>query len=110
VLIHIETRICTHDREAHAAAVAIAVDMGVIDFIEHSSPEAVAKRGLMLTLLDAPGSVQEPSETDAEVPSVKESRSAAPSGTPVVSSHVGYSSSIASRQAVSIYLPISISL
>jgi hypothetical protein len=32
-----------------------------------------------------------------------------PSGAPVVSSRVGYSSSIANRQAVSIYLPISTS-
>lgn len=59
--------------EARAAAAAIAVDMGAIDFIKHGSPEAVAKRGLVLAPLDAPGSVQEPSATDAEGdPAVKE--------------------------------------
>ncbi len=59
--------------EARAAAAAIAVDMGAIDFIKHGSPEAVAKRGLVLAPLDAPGSVQEPSTTDAEEdPAVKE--------------------------------------
>ena len=59
--------------EARAAAVAVAVDMGAIDFIKHGSPEAVAKRGLVLAPLDAPGSVQEPSPMDAEEdPSVKE--------------------------------------
>jgi hypothetical protein len=59
--------------EARAAAAAIAVDMGAIDFIKHGSPEAVAKRGLVLAPLDAPGSVQEPSATDAEEdPAVKE--------------------------------------
>jgi hypothetical protein len=59
--------------EARAVAAAIAVDMGAIDFIKHGSPEAVAKRGLVLAPLDAPGSVQEPSATDAEeVPAVKE--------------------------------------
>ena len=47
--------------------------MGAIDFIKHGSPEAVAKRGLVLAPLDAPGSVQEPSATDAEEdPAVKE--------------------------------------
>jgi hypothetical protein len=47
--------------------------MGAIDFIKHGSPEAVAKRGLVLAPLDAPGSVQEPSTTDAEGdPAVKE--------------------------------------
>lgn len=52
---------------------AVAVDMGAIDFIKHGSPEAVAKRGLVLAPLDAPGSVQEPSPMDAEEdPSVKE--------------------------------------
>jgi hypothetical protein len=46
--------------------------MGAIDFIKHGSPEAVAKRGLVLAPLDAPGSVQEPSTTDAEEdPAVK---------------------------------------
>ncbi|KAI0290249.1 hypothetical protein BC826DRAFT_553820 [Russula brevipes] len=40
--------------------------MGAIDFIKHGSPEAVAKRGLVLAPLDAPGSVQEPSPGDAE--------------------------------------------
>ena len=40
--------------------------MGAIDFIKHGSPEAVAKRGLVLAPLDAPGSVQEPSPNDAE--------------------------------------------
>ena len=59
--------------EARAAAATIAVDMGAIDFIKHGSPEAVAKRGLVLAPLDAPGSVQEPSATDAEEdPAVKE--------------------------------------
>ena len=58
--------------EARAAAAAIAVDMGAIDFIKHGSPEAVAKRGLVLAPLDAPGSVQEPSPNDAEEdPAVK---------------------------------------
>jgi len=52
--------------EARAAAAAIAVDMGAIDFIKHGSPEAVTSRGLVLAPLDAPGSVQEPSATDAE--------------------------------------------
>jgi hypothetical protein len=47
--------------------------MGAIDFIKHGSPEAVAKRGLVLAPLDAPGSVQEPSSSDAEVdPAVAE--------------------------------------
>ena len=47
--------------------------MGAIDFIKHGSPEAVAKRGLVLAPLDAPGSVQEPSATDGEEdPAVKE--------------------------------------
>jgi hypothetical protein len=47
--------------------------MGAIDFIKYGSPEAVAKRGLVLAPLDAPGSVQEPSATDAEEdPAVKE--------------------------------------
>ena len=46
--------------------------MGAIDFIKHGSPEAVAKRGLVLAPLDAPGSVQEPSPTDGEEdPAVK---------------------------------------
>ena len=59
--------------EAHAAEAAIAVDMGAIDFIKYGSPEAVAKRGLVLAPLNAPGSVQEPSATDAEEdPVVKE--------------------------------------
>ena len=59
--------------EARTAAAAIAVEMGAIDFIKYGSPEAVAKRGLVLAPLDAPGSVQEPSATDAkEDPSVKE--------------------------------------
>ena len=59
--------------EARAAAASIAVDMGAIDFIKYGSPEAVAKRGLVLAPLDAPGSVQEPSATDAEGdPAVKE--------------------------------------
>jgi hypothetical protein len=59
--------------EARAAAAVIAVDMGAIDFIKYGSPEAVAKRGLVLAPLDAPGSVQEPSATDAEEdPAVKE--------------------------------------
>ncbi|KAI0284173.1 hypothetical protein BC826DRAFT_1179399 [Russula brevipes] len=51
--------------EARAAAAAVAVDMGAIDLIKHGSPEAVAKRGLVLAPLDAPGSVQEPSLGDA---------------------------------------------
>lgn len=50
-----------------------SVDLGAIDLIEHGSPEAVAKHGLVLAPLDAPGSVQEPSATDAEEdPAVKE--------------------------------------
>ena len=40
--------------------------MGAIDFIKYGSPEAVAKRGLVLAPLDAPGSVQESSLSDAE--------------------------------------------
>ncbi|KAI0262038.1 hypothetical protein BC834DRAFT_892735 [Gloeopeniophorella convolvens] len=59
--------------EARAAAAAVAVDMGAIDFIKHGSPEAVTKRGLVLAPLDAPGSVQAPLPSDAEGdPSVKE--------------------------------------
>ena len=64
-LIHIEPEFA-RKAEAHAAAAAVAVDMGAIDFIKHGSPEAVAKRGFVLVLLDAPGSVQEPSPTDGE--------------------------------------------
>jgi hypothetical protein len=52
--------------EARAAAAVIAVDMGAIDFFKHGSPEAVAKRGLVLAPLDAPGLVQEPLVADAE--------------------------------------------
>ncbi|KAI0300676.1 hypothetical protein B0F90DRAFT_1722317 [Multifurca ochricompacta] len=52
--------------EARAAAAAVAVDMGAIDFIKHGSPEAVAKRGIVLAPLDAPGSVQESPLEDAE--------------------------------------------
>ena len=45
----------SHKAEARAAAAVIAIDMGMIDFIKYSSPEAVTKRGLVLALLDAPG-------------------------------------------------------
>ena len=52
--------------EERVVAAAVAVDMGAINFIKHGSPEAIAKRGLVLAPLDAPGSVQEPSVTDAD--------------------------------------------
>ena len=58
--------------EARAAAAAVAVDMGAIDFIKHGSPEAVAKRGLVLAPLDAPGSVETSSNDAEEDPAVKE--------------------------------------
>ena len=59
--------------EARAATAVIAIDMGIIDFIKHGSPEAVTKCGLVLALLNASGSVQEPSAMDAEEdPAVKE--------------------------------------
>jgi hypothetical protein len=75
--------------------VAIAVDMGAIDFIKHGSPEAIAKCRLGLVPLDAPGSVQEPLaiyvEEDPQAV-VKEIEKF--SGTLVMSSRVGYSSLI----------------
>jgi len=55
--------------EARAAAAATAVvDMGAID----GSPEPVAKRGLMLAPLDAPGSVDTSPNDAGEDPAVKE--------------------------------------
>ncbi len=47
--------------------------MGAIEFIKYGSPDAVAKRGLVLAPLDAPGSVQAPLPTAAEEdPAVQE--------------------------------------
>lgn len=58
---------------ARAAAASVAVDMGAIEFIKYGSPDAVAKRGLVLAPLDAPGSVQAPLPTAAEEnPSVQD--------------------------------------
>ncbi|KAH9170253.1 hypothetical protein EDB89DRAFT_1334952 [Lactarius sanguifluus] len=58
---------------ARAAAASVAVDMGAIEFIKYGSPDAVAKRGLVLAPLDAPGSVQAPLPTAAsEDPAVQE--------------------------------------
>ena len=61
--------------EAHAAVVAIAFNMGVIDFIKHGSPKAIAKHGLVPAPLNAPGSRQEPSLNDTEEgPAVKKTK------------------------------------
>ena len=61
--------------EAHAAVAAIAFNIGMIDFVKHGSPKAIAKCGLVLAPLNVPGLVQEPSRNNTEEgPAVKKTK------------------------------------
>ncbi|KAI0048163.1 hypothetical protein FA95DRAFT_1558312 [Auriscalpium vulgare] len=44
--------------DARAAAAAVAVEMGALDFIKHGAPDVQAKKGLVLAPLDAPSTIK----------------------------------------------------